>query len=253
MNWCVVAASAIGTSHLISGDDCQDSCLAHVLVSPNRTPLLFIAVADGAGSAFCGGDGAELAIESSATFVAEKYALPEFALNDEFAIECAMAVRQRIYAEAEAKGNRARDYACTFICVLSSSQGTLVMQIGDGGIALDLGQGLQVPIVPMAGEYANMTNFITDEDALDTLKFETFLQMATRVAVFSDGVQRLALNMANNTAHEPFFEPFFKVLSTAAPEKEEQLRSALANFLTSESVNARTDDDKTLAFAVLVS
>lgn len=252
MNWRVVAASAIGTSHVTTGDDCQDSCLAQVEISQDNPPLLSIFVADGAGSAAHGGEGAELAIEASAAFVSKKYALPEFAMNDEFAVECVMAVRERIYAQAEKEGIKAREYACTFLGVLSSSQGTLVMQIGDGGIVLDVGNGLQVPVVPMSGEYANMTHFVTDEDAIDVMVSKVFPDKASKVAVFTDGIQRLALNMATNTAHEPFFEPFFKVLSTATSGQEDMLQSSLANFLNSESVNERTDDDKTLAFALLV-
>ena len=252
MNWRVVSASVIGTSHVRAGDICQDSCLALVEIISNRLPLLSIFVADGAGTAVYGGEGAELAIQTSATFVAKAHELPGFEMNDNFAVECVSAVRDRIYAQAEKVGSTARDFACTFLCVLSSSQGTLVMQIGDGGIVLDVGTGLNVPVVPMSGQYANMTHFITDEDAMDILVSKFFPGKASRVAVFTDGIQRLALNMATNTAHEPFFAPFFKALSMATSEQEDQLQNALVNFLNSESVNERTDDDKTLALAVLV-
>jgi hypothetical protein len=75
--------------------------------------------------------------------------------------------------------------------------------------------------------------------------------IAKRVAVFSDGLQRLALNMADNTAHEPFFTNFFRVLGASTPEQGDQLHGALLRFLRSPDVNERTDDDKTLALAVL--
>jgi hypothetical protein len=64
-------------------------------------------------------------------------------------------------------------------------------------------------------------------------------------------LQRLALNLATNTPHEPFFEPFFKVLSIVGENKEDELTAALVDFLKSERVNERTDDDKTLALACL--
>jgi len=252
VNWRAVAASVLGTSHVATGDTCQDSCFAQVERSPDRQPLLSIFVADGAGSAVQGGKGAELAIEASAAFVLEKYTLPDFALNDALAVECVMAIRERIYTQAEKQGLNARDYACTFLGVLSSSKGTLVMQIGDGGIVVDVGKGLQVPVVPMSGEYANMTQFITDDDAIDVLVSKVFPDIASKVAVFTDGIQRLALNMAANTAHEPFFAPFFKVLASATTGQEDQLQTALARFLNSDAVNERTDDDKTLALGVLV-
>ena len=252
MSWRVVAASALGTAHAETGESCQDSCIAHVDKFPNHPSLLSIFVSDGAGSAVYGGKGAELAIEASASFIASKFMAQEFTLNDEFAVECVMAVRERIFTQAEKEGFKARDYACTFLGLVSANQGTLLMQIGDGGIVVDVGNGLEVPVIPMSGEYANMTNFVTDEDAIDVLLTKTFLSKANRVAVFSDGLQRLALNMATNSAHEPFFEPLFRVLSTANTQQEELLQSALVEFLNSSSVNERTDDDKTLALAILV-
>ena len=58
--------------------------------------------------------------------------------------------------------------------------------------------------------------------------------------------------MATNTAHEPFFKPFFSILAKTTSDQEDQLEAALVGFLNSEAVNERTDDDKTLALAVLV-
>jgi hypothetical protein len=234
------------------GESCQDSCWAQVDSSGASTPTLSIFVADGAGSAIRGGIGSDLAIEAAVDFVAGHLKRPELTLSDELAVQCIIAVRDRIYAHAELKGLKARDYACTFLGVLSSLQTTLVMQIGDGAIVLDVGDGLEVPFEPMSGEYANMTRFVTDEDAVNILLCKAFPRRASKVAAFSDGIQRLALDMATNTPHEPFFAPFFKVLSSARADKEDELQAALVNFLTSASVNDRTDDDKTLAMAVLV-
>lgn len=252
MSWRVVAASVSGTSHGESQDNCQDSCIAQVDTLPNQSKTLSIFVCDGAGSAKNGGEGAELAIEASAAFIASKVAEQEFTLNDELAVECVIAVRDRIFNRAEKEGLRARDYACTFLGLISANQGTLVLQIGDGGIVVDIGNGFELPVIPMSGEYANMTHFVTDEDAIDILVTMTFQSKVKRAALFSDGIQKLALNMATNIPYEPFFEPFFRVLTNATPQQEEQLESALVKFLNSDSVNKRTDDDKTLALALLM-
>lgn len=249
MTWRVVAASAVGTSHTATGVDCQDSCLAQVETNPGKPPLLTIFVADGAGSATYGGAGAELAIEAATAFVGQHCTRTEFALNDHWAVECIQAVRAKIYAAADQQGAKARDYACTFLGVVASPFATLLMQIGDGGIVVDVGNGLEVPITPMVGEYANMTNFVTDENAIDVLAVAALPNRAEKVAVFSDGIQRLALNMATNTAHAPFFTPFFAVLATATAAQEDRLQAELARFLQSPDVNERTDDDKTLALA----
>lgn len=250
VTWLAVAASEVGTSHVAIGKACEDSCWAQADVTASGQPILSIFVSDGAGSASHGGAGAELAITAAAKFLENKLALAEFGLSDEFAVECCLSVREQLFANAETSGLLARDFACTFLGVICSNQATLVMQIGDGGVVVDVGNGLEVPVVPMAGEYANMTHFVTDEDAVITMVTRLYPAPATRVAAFSDGIQRLALNMATNTAHEPFFEPFFNVLATVPTDKEEQLQDALIKFLGSDAVNERTDDDKTLALAV---
>lgn len=252
VNWRVVAGSAAGTSHIATGLPCQDSCWAQVDTPAGKTSVLSIFVADGAGSALHGGEGAELAIKAAAEFMQKQIALPEFGLSDDFAVDCVMAVRSVLFSAAVNAKVRARNFACTFLGIVSTNQGTLLMQIGDGGIVIDVGNGLEVPIVPMSGEYANMTHFITDEDAIDRLESRALNKPVLKAAAFSDGVQRLAIQMDTNTAHEPFFAPFFRILASATEEQEDQLQDALLRFLNSDAVNERTDDDKTLALAVLV-
>lgn len=250
MTWRLVYASEVGTSHAHTATPCQDSCWALVDRLGDGQPILSVFVADGAGSAANGGEGAELAIEAAAAFIAKKVKEGEFGLNDRLATDMVLAIRDRIYAAAEAKKLRARDFACTFLGLLSTAVGTLVLQVGDGGVVLDTGAGLEVAIVPMSGEYANMTRFVTDEDAVTVLATKTYPDRALKVAAFTDGIQRLALNLATNTPHEPFFAPFFNGMAKANSEQEHQLQGLLVKFLGSSAVNERTDDDKTLALAL---
>lgn len=249
MTWRVVAASAVGTSHAAAGTVCQDSFFAHVGTTLTKDPVLTIFVADGAGSVPHGGKGAELAVNAATAFLGQYHTQSEITLNDNWAVECIQTVREKIYAVADQQGAKARDYACTFLGVVATPSATLLMQIGDGSIVVDVGNGLDVPITPMVGEYANMTNFVTDENAIDVLVVKILPARPDKIAVFSDGMQRLALNMATNTAYIPFFTPFFTVLSSAMVEQENQLQAELARFLQSPAVNERTDDDKTLVLA----
>lgn len=252
MNWLSIAASEVGTSHIATGKVCEDSCWAQVDTTSSGLPILSIFVADGAGSASHGGDGAEIAIHAAAKFMEGKLKLAEFALNDEFAVDCCLSVRSQLFAAAEKANLLPRDYACTFLGVICSINSTLALQIGDGGIVVDVGHGLEVAVEPMIGEYANMTCFITDEDAIKTLVTKLYPASANRIAAFSDGLQHLALNMASNTPHNPFFDPLFKVLGATPIDKGDQLQEALIKFLACTAVNERTDDDKTLALAVSV-
>lgn len=250
MSWRLVYASEVGTSHTHSGTPCQDSCWAQVDQLAEEEALLSVFVSDGAGSAAKGGEGAELAIEAAAELVAKKLNRGEFGLSDALATEIVIAVRERIYAAADTAGLKARDYACTFLGLLSTANGTLVLQIGDGAVVVDCGAGLEVAVVPMSGEYANMTHFVTDDDAVTVLVTKTYPDRALKVAAFTDGIQRLALNLATNRPHEPFFAPFFNGLAVASPEQEDLLQNLLVKFLASAPVNERTDDDKTLALAL---
>lgn len=213
-------------------------------------PWLAIFVADGAGSAECAEQGAEIAVEAAKAYFDALMHEPEFGLSDLLAVEFIKAIRERIYSTAATEGKTARDFACTFLGLISSDLGTLTFQVGDGGIVLDVGNGLELAIPPMGGEYANMTYFVTDEDAIDHLETKVFAGHVERAAVFSDGVQRMAINLVDQTPHEPFFAPFFGVLATIDEAKRCQLKPALVRFLSSDQVNMRTDDDKSMVVAV---
>ena len=125
----------------------------------DQQPLLSVFVADGAGSVSQGGEGAMLAVNEAMAYMSQKVQGGELGLNDVLATDIVLTIRQRLFAEAEAKELAVRDFACTFLGLISSPDGTLIMQIGDGGMVVDLGHGLQLPLTPMVGEYANMTHF----------------------------------------------------------------------------------------------
>ena len=246
MNWAIVSASVIGTSHVATGTPCEDSCYANVESDFHGRPVLVALVADGAGSAAHGGSGAERAIESAAAAILKQIQQVEYCLNEEFATNCVISVRERLYADANAEGDLARDYACTFLGLVSSCLTTVLFQIGDGGIVVDFGEGLTLAVEPMSGEYANHTYFLTDMDALDHLSVKVLPGSVKYAAVFSDGIQRLALNLEVNEPHAPFFAPFFGTMDKISIEKVPDLEGPLRDFLSSQAVNERTDDDKTL-------
>lgn len=94
-----------------------------------------------------------------------------------------------------------------------------------------------------------MTNFVTEEDALAHLHVSVTSARIDEVALFSDGLQRLALSFEQRTPHIPFFEPMLNVLRRQKPVECEALDEQLARFLNSSQINGRTDDDKTLVLA----
>jgi len=70
------------------------------------------------------------------------------------------------------------------------------------------------------------------------------------IAIFTDGLQLLTLNNESLSVHQPFFQDLFKWLRMATQEEHLQvLGRKLGEYLNSEPINNRTDDDKTLFLA----
>jgi hypothetical protein len=74
--------------------------------------------------------------------------------------------------------------------------------------------------------------------------------MPRHVMAFSDGLQRLALNMPDGSPHAPFFLPFFRLVGTVTEAREAQAQ--VEALLCSQRVRARTDDDVSLLLGSLV-
>jgi hypothetical protein len=94
-----------------------------------------------------------------------------------------------------------------------------------------------------------MTNFLTDADAAEKVVRQTRSGAIDEVAIFTDGIQRLALDYRARSAHTPFFAPLFAWLRPRHRGYSRELSDSLAVYLNSEKINSRTDDDKTLILA----
>ena len=64
------------------------------------------------------------------------------------------------------------------------------------------------------------------------------------LAIFTDGLQNLCLEAGSYAPYHPFFAPLFTQI--CAPLDPTEAEAALVNFLQSERVTKRSDDDKTL-------
>ena len=123
--------------------------------------------------------------------------------------------------------------------------------IGDGGIVARLADTgtWQTLSWPDRGEYASTTRFVTD-DPPTPLRTHITRQAIDALALFSDGIERMVLDMATQTPFARFFSTMAAPLPKE-PGKAHTLSSQLKSWLDSETVNSRTDDDKTLVLAVL--
>ncbi|MFI6678710.1 PP2C family serine/threonine-protein phosphatase [Kribbella sp. NPDC050470] len=253
LSWRYLLGTEIGTSHARAGTPCQDEVAVSVERTADGGPVLAMFVCDGAGSASEGGTGAELAVEASLRLLSERSAAGALDFDEQLAQDLISAARNKVEEHALRAGLKPRDYACTYLALLSEdSLGTIVIQLGDGGVVVDLGRGLVCLTQPMNGEYANSTCFLTDVDASTLVQIQCVQARIERAAVFTDGLQSLGVDQATNTPHAPFFRPFFEALESTEmpPDAKHPLQGALTRFLRSDLVNARTDDDKSIALAI---
>lgn len=250
--WRHIAASVIGTSHQKTGGVCQDSNSCSVLPDSPDGDVLLAVVADGAGSAKYAEAGSAMACqsisESAALFLAGR---PLKRITRRTVESWIRAFQQDVSSTASNLKSRPRDFACTLLAALIGPSHAVFFQIGDGSIVVSDAEEQSYGHVfwPERGEYENATFFATDRRFSSNLRFTSVRRNVVELAMFSDGLQRLALDFQKTMPHEPFFRGVFAPVRKASPENAGQLAEGLSGFLGSARVNQRTDDDKTLVLA----
>ena len=255
--WRYVAASVIGTSHEKAGGTCQDANGCQVYALPAGEKILTAAVADGAGSAVCGGEGATRTCRALLGLMGAH--LDSGRTVEEITQDTVGSwintIQNLLEEEARAVSRERRDFACTILGLIVAESCATCLQVGDGVIVLADSEEHAYGHVfwPDRGEYANTTHFVTEEDAIEHLQFDSVKRRVVEAALLTDGLQNIALNYQQRTAHEPFFRGLFTPLRTAEEGCSRELSESLAAFLSSPRVNEKTDDDKTLVLASRIS
>jgi hypothetical protein len=247
--WRHIAQSLQGPSHLADGTACQDSNVVRLL-GKGPTGTLVACVADGAGSARFSDTGATIACNTileraAAHFEAHGGQFDSLERDD--VLQWCEDARARIKSEAAALDCNSREFASTLCVAIAAPNCSVFFQIGDGAIIVGNHGIYGVVFWPQSGEYANSTNFLTADDFQDQLDFLTTTSRCSDIALFTDGLERLALRFDSQTPHSPFFTPLFRALRAAADV--DGLNEGLRQFLASDSVQQRSDDDKTLILA----
>jgi hypothetical protein len=148
----------------------------------------------------------------------------------EFDAECVAqwidSIRDRIGVAASTAGLTPRDYAATLVALLADPN--------------------RAPSWPFHGEYASTTRFIIDDPQAQFEVVHIDFPI-DRFAVFSDGIEYLVLDQRNKSLPAPFFERLLQPVNAwEGYGRSRPLSRHLRNYLTSETVCARTDDDKSL-------
>ena len=231
--WRTAAVSEAGVSHIQNGVDCQDSSLVHV-----GTKWLIACVADGAGSAIHSKEGSRTAVESFVEVAADLLRCrydPETTVRNAF--------DQARLGVSKISGCETQKYATTLLGLVATRNRVAAAQVGDGAIIIDG----QVVLKGHAGEYANETSFITQDEVAPQLFVSK--RKVRRVALITDGLEHLALQRRGQErrAHRPFFNSMYRWLrKTKRLDRNEQL----SDFLRSDMIRSRTGDDVTLLLAM---
>ena len=250
-DWQVIGAAAQGLSHQKQGLPCQDALRYGLLPGG----ILLVALADGAGSALHAELGAQAAVQASIDWLLT-------GLENDRPIECCewaeviwktfQNARTALEQLAQEHDESLRSFATTLTCLVATPEQLIVGQLGDGAVvAVGEDGDLKTVTTLQRGEYANETNFLTQDQALDLVAIQVIDEPIQALAAMSDGLTRLALKRPDNEPHPPFFKPLFAfVESSASSDDSAQANVALIEFLTSPRVCERTDDDKALILAL---
>jgi hypothetical protein len=213
---------------------------------------LLAIVSDGAGSAEYSAIGSRLVVECFARCVVAHLRANQSieAITKELVLDWLDNVRDHIFRSAEQRAIMPRDMAATLVSTIVFSNRAIICHVGDGACVLRKKEESewQVASWPAHGEYASLTYFVTD-DPEPNLQFNLMEGEFSEAAIFSDGIERLALDFINGNAFAPFFEPMFAPLIALGPGRDRGLSLSLRKYLDSPRIIERTDDDKSLILA----
>jgi len=158
--------------------------------------------------------------------------------------------------EANNNGYLINDLACTLLIFVATPHWIAAMQIGDGFIVVrpqdsEDDSDYKIIFKPDKGEFVNETTFVTSTNALHEMQVEVLEGTQEFICASTDGLEKVAIRTSNWRPFPPFFDPLKEYMrETNNPEKESDY---LDNFLNSDQLNARTNDDKTLLLCLYQS
>ncbi|MEH2237536.1 PP2C family serine/threonine-protein phosphatase [Nostoc sp.] len=249
MNWKAVRGSAIGTSHQNQGIPCQD--YGDYLIIKDE--IIVGAVADGAGSAKHSNVGSKLVVETVLKCFSDINESPQ---KEAFSQPLSKEEAEKVFAkimnqvitelqkQADEEDYSVNDLACTLLVFVATPDWIAAMQIGDGFIVIRSQESeYQLLFKPDKGEFINETTFITSTNAVKDMQVEVISEKQEFICVSTDGLEKVAIRLSDWQPFSPFFKPLEEYLHESVDPKEDKY---LTEFLNSERLNSRTDDDKTL-------
>ena len=254
MGWKAIARSATGTSHEDQKIPCQDCGNYRIFKD-----VIVGVVADGAGSAKYSHIGSEIAVETALKYLSkiseylqkrkrfwERFSQPLSEIEaKKLFTKTVKEVITALNKKADNNDYSVSDLACTLLVFVATPEWLAAMQIGDGFIVMRSENAeYQLLFEPDKGEFFNETTFVTSVNALEEMQVEVFSGKQEFICAATDGLEKVAIRFSDWQPFTPFFKPLEEYLQeTGKPEIDDKY---IVDFLNSERLNSRTDDDKTL-------
>jgi hypothetical protein len=250
VTWAWAIATCRGTSHIRDNTECQDT--SRCIAVGSEKQILVAVVSDGAGTATHGKQGSVLVCRTVSECARQHFATMETPPTDDDVWFWIDQTRDRISLAAKTLAAAQREFAATLVAVIGMVSETLLIHIGDGAAVCKTNSSWIVPSWPAHGEYASTTYFITDEPVAN-LRITRLPFGVDAMAAFSDGIERLVLRFADQTASETLFDKFTGIVRASnSSGTNKPLNESLKRYLDSPVINERTDDDKSLIVAVRI-
>jgi len=254
MMWKAIGQSVVGTSHTQVNKTCEDAVRYTIVSTPTGEDVLVCCASDGAGSATHAAEASSYITTAAASVLSDciknSRDITEATLQEMFE-----GLYDELVKKASAAAVELNEFSCTLLgCVIYNDK-AVFFQTGDGAIIRDDGNGNYVTVWwPQNGEYNNTTSFFIDDAGFGHIKRVVVNQVINEVGLFTDGLQLLALNNESLTVHQPFFTGMYRWLRMAKTGDDVAvLNRKLKEYLGSDTINNRTDDDKTLLLATRLS
>lgn len=239
--WRWAAASHIGTSHQRTGTRKQDAYGVRW-----HARAFCAVVCDGAGSASHGGQGASLMcrhlLRACQAWFADHEALPD---DDQVRVWID-DIRDHLSSLATQRDLLKREFASTLVMLVVFEDQVLTLQVGDSALVARSKDGWEALCWPENGEYASSTFFVTD-DPEPRLHLSRQPLTHDAFALFSDGLEVVALEKSTQQPYSKFFNPMLRAVDEAPGRgRLRSLCPLLHHYLGDAKLCERTDDDKTL-------
>lgn len=253
MNWKCIGTTSIGTSHVLSQKTCEDA-LSFQIITFTVNEVLIAIISDGAGSAKYAEKASKIVTKEGVQYL-KKLIENNHQINSSSIYSLAEYLYNILEEEAVRLETNINEFSCTFLGCILFSNCSILFQIGDGIIVQrDDFDFYSCSLIPQNGEYSNTTNFLVDDVGFGNLNIKELDYSIDEIAITTDGLQTLILKNDSNEIHQPFFTNLFKWLRLAKTDFDINiLNQKLSEYLSSDLINARTDDDKTLFLATRVS